>query len=93
MAGILRTVARRGEITEREARKLWGPAGRDALLHMVGTDSDDMLTPLEPVEDVHATGPDERLVLTRYGRQTVLHLESICTIASIFDGRKIERLP
>lgn len=96
VAAILLTTGQRGRITLRAAKELWGARGERITRKLVG----DATEPLA-VEDAEAAalhyrtlriGPDETLVLTRFGRRLVDALEMVADIGAHIDaGRSTKK--
>lgn len=83
IAGIVLTTERRGRITLREVREIWGLQGKRIAVRLVGHSEDDLITTEHPNEHVlQEVRLDEPLILTRHGRVVWEALDELMDLAT-----------
>ena len=87
IAGIVLTTERRGRITLREVREIWGLNGKRIAVRLVGHSDDDLITTERPNKhEAQAVLLDEPLILTRHGRVAWEVLDELMDLATHLEG-------
>lgn len=95
-SSILLTITRRGSITLRAVREVWGVNGEKITRHLVEQPGPGALA-IEDAEraEVHLhtlkLGPNEPLILTKYGRELVNALEHLADFGAHFDAGRSKK--
>lgn len=96
VASILMTTARRGRITLRAAKEVWGARGEKITRKLVGEATYPLAIEDAAAADIHfrtlAIGSDEVLILTRFGRKLADASEFLADIGAHIDaGRSAKK--